>query len=101
MNTAVTISKAFYKKLGAMGMASLTSLKQDLASIKFLSKILPKHGKILDCACGYGRLTIPLAQKGFKVHGIDLAPNLIKTAKDFAKKEHVAIDFKTGNMCKL
>lgn len=100
MNSVKT-SNVFYQKLGAKGMADLSSQARDDAYIKFLTKKLPKQGKILDCACGYGRLTIPLAQKGFEIYGIDLAPNLIKAAKDLAKKEHVTSDFKTGNMCKL
>jgi len=94
-------SKDFYQKLGAEGMAGLTSPERNRAYVKLLEKILPKHGKILDCACGYGRLTIPLAHKGFTLEGIDLSSCLIKAAKNFAKKEALTIPFTIGNMCKL
>lgn len=100
MNSVKT-NKDFYQKLGAAGMAGFTSSERDVAYIKFLAKKLPKQSKILDCACGYGRLTIPLAKKKFKVQGIDLSACMIKSAKESAKKENLNIDFKIGNMCKL
>jgi len=100
MNSAKT-TKKFYQKLGAAGMAQLTSLVRDRAYIKFLAKNLPKKGMILDCACGYGRLTIPLAKLGFDICGIDLSSCLIKEARRQAKKEKLVIDFKTGDMCRL
>lgn len=100
MNSVKT-NKDFYQKLGATGMAGFTSSERDLAYIKFLTKKLPKQSKVLDCACGYGRLTIPLAKKNFKVQGIDLSACMIKAAKDASKKEDLIIDFKVGNMCKL
>ena len=100
MNSIKT-NKDFYQKLGASGMAGFTSSERDIAYINFLTKKLPKQSKILDCACGYGRLTIPLTKKKFNVQGIDLSSCMIKAAKDFAKKENLSIDFKVGNMCKL
>lgn len=94
-------SNAFYKKLGAKGMAQQTSPQRNVAYVKFLEKLLPKNGRILDCACGYGRLTIPLAQKGFTIEGVDLSPSLILSAKNLAKEQNIAVTFKVGNMCKL
>jgi ubiquinone/menaquinone biosynthesis C-methylase UbiE len=94
-------TKKFYAKLKTKGMSSLISKERDSAYIKFLIARLPKKGKILDLACGYGRLTIPLAKAGYDVEGIDLAPNFIKDAKKFAKKEKVNVKFRTGNMLNL
>lgn len=38
-------------------------------------------GPILDIACGTGRLTIPLAERGFSLTGVDLAPEMLTRAK--------------------
>ncbi|NIO00161.1 MAG: class I SAM-dependent methyltransferase, partial [Anaerolineae bacterium] len=32
-------------------------------------------GPILELACGTGRVLIPIAEAGFKVHGLDLSEN--------------------------
>jgi len=95
------LSNTFYQTLGTAGMSALTTPDKNTAYIKFLSRLLPKEGRILDCACGYGRLTIPLAQKGFAVEGVDCAENLIADAKSFAAKSNLAINFIIGDMCAL
>lgn len=38
-------------------------------------------GPVLDLACGTGYLTIPLAQEGFAVTGVDLAPEMLAHAR--------------------
>lgn len=97
MNSEKT-SNEFCQTLGTAGMSALTTPDKNTAYIKFLSRLLPKSGKVLDCACGYGRLTIPLAQKGFAIEGVDIAENLIADAKNFAAKASLAIKFTIGDM---
>lgn len=46
---------------------------------------LNKCSKILDLGCGRGRHSINLNRKGFKVKGIDLSPQAIKTAREKVK----------------
>ncbi len=49
-----------------------------------LRVIHPKpHSKILDLACGKGRLSVQLAGRGFEVTGIDLAEENISYAQQF------------------
>ncbi|HVH15147.1 MAG TPA: class I SAM-dependent methyltransferase [Candidatus Angelobacter sp.] len=38
------------------------------------------HSRILDVSCGIGRHSIPLAEKGYNVLGLDLSPLLIAKA---------------------
>ncbi len=52
-------------------------------------------------ACGYGRVTIPLAQAGYHIAGIDLEPDLIREARKQAKAQTLDISFQVGNMIKL
>lgn len=94
-------TKEFYKKLKTEGMSKLMNKERDKSYLQFLKSHLKKHQKILDLACGYGRLTIPLAKAGYNIRGIDLAPNFIKDAKSQAKKKNLKINFKVGNMLKL
>ena len=52
-----------------------------LPSKEFLMKFIPKHGKVLDFGCGYGRLTKLLVDYGYKVVGVDISKPLIDQAK--------------------
>ncbi len=54
---------------------------------------------ILDLACGRGRHSINLAEKGYLVTGIDLSKQAIKTARRKAKKDSIQkVDFKVRDM---
>jgi len=61
---------------------------------------LDKPVKILDCPCGWGRFSNPLAELGHKVTGIDIDKDSINMAKDKAPKNNLP-DFKVGDMRKL
>jgi len=98
MKDTFKLTKKHYRELGSKQMASLMKKGRHNATLRFIQKEISKDKKILDLACGYGRLTIPLAKKGYNIEGIDLAPNFIKDAKKIAKKEKVNIKFRIGNM---
>ena len=53
--------------------------------------------RVLDVACGSGNLTIPAAQKGANVTGVDIATNLIEQARERAKSEGVTVQFDEGD----
>jgi ubiquinone/menaquinone biosynthesis C-methylase UbiE len=53
---------------------------KDFPLIEELAKKL--DGQIVDLACGTGRITIPLADKGHKIIGVDLNEGMLKRAKD-------------------
>ncbi len=69
----------------------------------FIEKVLSnlKVRKILDAGCGVGRISIPLAKKGYSVVGIDLSEELLNQAKLFAEREKLNIDFQKGNLLNL
>ena len=48
-----------------------------------------KRGTVLDLGCGYGRTTVPLANMGYRITGIDVVPRMIETAK----LEHPEMDY--------
>jgi ubiquinone/menaquinone biosynthesis C-methylase UbiE len=99
--SSAILSKAFYEQLGKHGLSARMKQKWTNQTVSKLDGLLPKNAKILDLGCGYGRLTIPLAEKGYQIEGIDLSAPLIKSAKKEARKRHVKVKFRTGNMCHL
>jgi ubiquinone/menaquinone biosynthesis C-methylase UbiE len=94
----------FYEKLGVEELSTLAlknQNKQNNEHSRFLMNHLSKDQKILDLACGYGRLTIPLAKMGYTIEGIDLVPSHIKKALELAQKENLKISFRVDDMCAL
>lgn len=94
-------SKQFYKELTAKGLAKRKKKIHTKKEKSYLLSFLRKGMTILDLGCGYGRFTIPLAKLGYKMYGIDISPNLIKKAKEAAKKNKLRSRFRVGDMRKL
>ncbi len=76
-----------------------TRPQEDIPKIVRLFK---KRGvkKVLDLGCGSGRHAVYLAKHGFEVYGIDIAPEGIKIAKNWLKKEKLKANFKIGSIYK-
>jgi SAM-dependent methyltransferase len=55
-------------------------------------------GTVLDLACGPGRYTIPLAQRGFRVTGVDCTPLLLDKARTYAAAAHVQVEWVQDDM---
>jgi len=53
---------------------------------------------ILDLCCGQGRHLVPLAQRGYKMTGLDLSEYLLGIARRRAEKLGVAVAFHHGDM---
>lgn len=49
--------------------------------------------RILDLCCGFGRHSIELARRGFRVTGIDLSPDLLRHAREDAVREGLEIQW--------
>lgn len=45
-----------------------------------------QDGRIVDLACGTGRITIPLAERGYNLIGVDLNVGMLERAKRKDKK---------------
>jgi SAM-dependent methyltransferase len=59
---------------------------------------LQEGQRVLDLACGFGRHSVLLAQKGFNVTGYDLSDSFLKKAKEIADSLLVGLDLKQGDM---
>jgi len=59
---------------------------------------LQPRAEVLDLACGYGRIAIPLAQRGFRVTGLDLSETLLGQARAAAQEAGVDIAWQRSDM---
>src|SRR5262249_42598505 len=53
---------------------------------------------VLDLCCGYGRHTIPLAQRGYRMTGQDLSEVLLQQARTDAEAQSVQVRWVHGDM---
>jgi len=51
-----------------------------IADVPVFEELLTPGGKVLDLACGAGRIGIPLARLGFRVDGVELSPEMLALA---------------------
>ena len=65
---------------------------------RLLSIFGVRQGKICECACGTGGLTVPLYKRGFQVTGVDLSRDMLWQAAQKARKQGIAIPFVQQDM---
>jgi SAM-dependent methyltransferase len=53
----------------------------------------PDGPRAADLCCGFGRVSLELARRGFAVTGVDLTPAYLDTARDDAAYEHLEVEF--------
>jgi SAM-dependent methyltransferase len=65
---------------------------------EFVERLNLKPGmRVLDVACGTGNQSIPAARAGAIVTGVDIAPNLLEQARNWAKAEGLTVQFDEGD----
>src|SRR5690242_3336760 len=65
---------------------------------QFIERLnLKPNARVLDVACGTGNQSIPAARAGALVTGIDIAPNLLVQAQNWAQNEGLKIKFDEGD----
>jgi len=70
-------------------------LNTNLADLPFYKRWMPKSkdARILELCCGTGRLTIPLAQEGYDITGVDYTASMLDQAKTKASEAGLDIRF--------
>ena len=66
-----------------------------LSDLQFYKKWLPKNkeAEILELCCGTGRLTIPIAEDGYNISGVDYTFSMLEQAKAKASEAGLKIEF--------
>lgn len=69
----------------------------------FLEHGVPEGSWVLDLACGVGRHSVLLGEKGYRVVGLDISPTYIARAKEIAEERGVSdrVEFRVGDMRKV
>jgi 2-polyprenyl-3-methyl-5-hydroxy-6-metoxy-1,4-benzoquinol methylase len=62
---------------------------------------LPPGAEILDCPCGHGRISNALAERGFRVTGLDATELFLEHAREDAKARGVEVEYVHGDMREL
>jgi len=56
-------------------------------------KVKKKGPYIIDLCCGFGRITLELARRGFVASGVDITASYLNTAREDAANEGLGIEF--------
>ena len=57
-----------------------------------------RGGKICECACGTGSLTLPLFRRGFQMTGVDVSQEMLWQAAQKTRKQGIAIPYVRQDM---
>ena len=57
-----------------------------------------RNGKVCECACGTGGLTIPLYRRGFQMTGVDISREMLWEAAQKSRKQGIAMPFVQQDM---
>ncbi len=67
--------------------------------LNFYRRQIARYGEpVLELACGSGRLTIPLAEDGINITGLDISKEMLDLAKSKASKRGISIRFIQGDI---
>lgn len=62
---------------------------------------LKKGQTLLDCPCGFGRLSLPMVRMGIRVTGVDITPSYLEEFARAAGRHNVAVDLVRQDMRRL
>jgi len=95
------LTRSFYAALGAEGLRRRTGPEWDAVITQASAAYLGKRERVLDAGCGYGRIAIPLAARGYRVSGLDLSAPLLISAREAALTRGVRLPLVNGSMTRL
>ena len=91
------------KAEGRPGWGDADIFRENVATLReaLRRKYVPKTGRLLELGCGAGELTLWLAEEGYEVYGVDIAPTAIEWAREKAEELGIEADFRLGNVLDL
>lgn len=79
--------------------------KRNKFTVRAVHNILKQQGimqgNLLDVGCGNGRISIPMARRGYQVTGLDISPLYITDARKRAARNRLKVNFMCGDLRKL
>jgi SAM-dependent methyltransferase len=96
--TQLEALKAQLKATWMDGNYDYFSRFMESSAVQFLDGLhIPAGTSLLDVACGSGQLALLAAQRGARVTGVDIAPNLISAARGRATADGIDARFDEGD----
>jgi 2-polyprenyl-3-methyl-5-hydroxy-6-metoxy-1,4-benzoquinol methylase len=62
---------------------------------------LSRDARLLDAGCGSGQWAVAFAERGARVTGVDLSPEMIRLAREHAGTRGLDIEWRTGDVTRL
>ncbi len=93
-----------YETLAAMYDALMDDVDYE-AWADYIDRMLQKHGcpgkRLLDLGCGTGCISIPLAQRGYQVTGVDISEEMLAAAREKSRALQLDIDWRKQDLTSL
>lgn len=97
-------NQSFFKKFWPKVAVAITRSRpqSDADILPLLRRLRIRPGaRVLDVPCGFGRHSVLLAQRGYRVTGVDIGPEVLAEARRRAAAEGVSVDLRRGDMRRL
>ena len=98
------MSRIAYETLAAMYDALMDDVDYE-AWADYIDRMLQKHGgpgkRLLDLGCGTGCISIPLAQRGYQVTGVDISEEMLAAAREKSRALQLDIDWRKQDLISL
>jgi SAM-dependent methyltransferase len=93
-------ARDYYDYYYTGGPRGVLTREQDEAQVDFIERALelPAGARVLDLCCGHGRHAVRLAQRGYRVTGLDLSAYHIRLAKQAARAAGVQVEWLRADM---
>ena len=82
----------WYKKIWTLDIQDMSWVEDTASEVDFIESVLGLKGneRILDLACGFGRHSLELTRRGYRVVGVDITPAFISEATQKAREENLS-----------
>lgn len=95
-------ARALYETEGAAWLMDKASPAYTDALLSLLGEHVREGDRALDLCCGYGRLTLPLRQRGVDVTGVDISETLLREGIDLNRQSGLSIrPYVAGSLTRL
>jgi ubiquinone/menaquinone biosynthesis C-methylase UbiE len=89
--------ESFFETEEWLLMATTRDPERTEREVGFVVSHLEPGARVLDLACGTGRISVPLAEQGFAVSGLDISNRVLEVARAAGP----GLDFRQGDMREL